>query len=285
MFLYGQELLDESYAICKSDLLMMGEDASRIHGPCSSISNDKLQDQLFDYMITNPPFGVSWKTEEAFVKDEAKNPNGRFFVGTPRTSDGSLLFLLHLIKKMAPEGSRIGIVFNGSPLFTGDAGSGESDIRKWIIENDMLESIVSLPDRMFFNTGISTYIWIVTNKKARNRKGKVQLIDGSSFGTSMRKNLGDKSKYITKEQRDHLFNIYERFEENEFCKIYPNNFFGYTKVVVEQPLIEEGEVKKDRQGIQKPDPSKRDFERIPLFEDINEDIRIEVKEVAFILGT
>ncbi|MCM0028457.1 MAG: type I restriction-modification system subunit M [Polynucleobacter sp.] len=275
--LYGQELNDVTYSICKSDLLMMDENPENIHGPCSSISDDRLQGRKFDYMITNPPFGVSWKSEEEFVTEEAKDPNGRFFVGTPRTSDGSLLFLQHLIHKMNPEGSRIGIVFNGSPLFTGDAGSGESDIRKWVIENDWLECIVSLPDRMFFNTGITTYIWIVTNKKSSERKGKVQLIDGSSFWTSMKKNLGEKGKYITEEQKDQLFNVYQKFEENQFCKIYHNNFFGYTKVVVEQPLIENGELKNDRQGNPKPDTSKRDNERVPLSEGIEDYYEREVK--------
>ena len=275
--LYGQELNDVTYSICKSDLLMMNENPENIHGPCSSISDDRLQGRKFDYMITNPPFGVSWKSEEEFVKEEAKDPNGRFFVGTPRTSDGSLLFLQHLINKMNPEGSRIGIVFNGSPLFTGDAGSGESEIRKWIIENDWLECIVSLPDRMFFNTGITTYIWIVTNKKSSGRKGNVQLIDGTSFSTSMRKNLGDKGKYITEEQIQKLFEIYQNNEENEFCKIYPNSFFGYTKVVVEQPLIEDGDIKTEKKGNPKPDTSKRGRERILLSENVDEYYDREVK--------
>jgi type I restriction enzyme M protein len=275
--LYGQELNDVTYSICKSDLLMMDENPENIQGPTSSISDDRHQGRKFDYMITNPPFGVSWKSEEEFVNEEAKDPNGRFFVGTPRTSDGSLLFLQHLIHKMNPEGSRIGIVFNGSPLFTGDAGSGESEIRKWIIENDWLECIFSLPDRMFFNTGITTYIWIVTNKKSSDRKGKVQLIDGTSFFSSMRKNLGDKGKYITDEQSEQLFEIYQNNEENEFCKIYPNNFFGYTKVVVEQPLIENGDIKTDKKGNPKPDTSKRDTERVPLSESIDDYYDREVR--------
>ncbi len=275
--LYGQELNDVTYSICKSDLLMMDENPENIHGPCSSISDDRLQGRKFDYMITNPPFGVSWKSEEEFVKEEAKDPNGRFFVGTPRTSDGSLLFLQHLINKMNPNGSRIGIVFNGSPLFTGDAGGGESEIRKWIIENDWLECIVSLPDRMFFNTGITTYVWIVTNKKSSDRKGNVQLIDGTSFSTSMRKNLGDKGKYITEEQIQELFEIYQNNEENEFCKIYSNRFFGYTKVVVEQPLIEDGYIKTDKKGNPKPDTSKRDSERVLLSENVDEYYNREVK--------
>jgi type I restriction enzyme M protein len=178
---------------------------------------------------------------------------------------------------MESERSRIGIVFNGSPLFAGDAGSGESEIRKWVIENDWLECIVSLPDRMFFNTGITTYIWIVTNKKSPERKGKVQLIDGSSFSSSMKRNLGNKSKYITEEQTEQLFNIYQRFEENEFCKICRNTVFGYTKIVVEQQLIENGELKRDRQGNPKPDTSKRDNERIPLSESIEGYYEREVK--------
>ena len=275
--IYGQELNDVTYSICKSDLLMMDENPDNIRGPLSSLSEDQFQGRKFDYMITNPPFGVSWKSEKEFVDEEAKDPNGRFFAGTPRSSDGSLLFLQHLIHKMNPEGSRIGLVFNGSPLFTGDAGSGESDIRKWIIENDWLECIVSLPDRMFFNTGITTYIWIVTNKKSSDRKGKVQLIDGTSFFTSMRKNLGDKGKYINEDQTTHLFETYQNNEENEFCKIYPNSFFGYTKVVVEQPLIENGDIKTDKKGNPKPDTSKRDSERVPLSESIDEYYNREVK--------
>ncbi|MDC1319359.1 type I restriction-modification system subunit M [Litorivicinus sp.] len=275
--LYGQELNDVTYSICKSDLLMMDENPENIRGPLSSISEDQFQGRKFDYMITNPPFGVSWKSEKEFVEEETKDPNGRFFVGTPRTSDGSLLFLQHLINKMNPEGSRIGLVFNGSPLFTGDAGSGESEIRKWIIENDWLECIVSLPDRMFFNTGITTYIWIVTNKKSKDRKGQVQLIDGTSFWSSMRKNLGDKGKYITEEQTQQLFDIYQNNEETEFCKIYPNNFFGYTKVVIEQPLIEDGRPKTDKTGNTKPDTSKRDSERVPLSDSIDDYYDREVK--------
>ena len=275
--LYGQELNDVTYAICKSDLLMMNENPENIHGPTSSISDDRLKGNKFDYMITNPPFGVSWKNEKKIVDDEAKDPNGRFFIGTPRSSDGSLLFLQHLIHKMNPKGSRIGIVFNGSPLFTGDAGSGESEIRKWIIENDWLECIVQLPDRMFFNTGITTYFWIVTNKKSIERKGKVQLIDGSSFSTAMKKNLGDKGKEINQTQINDLFEIYINFKEGEFCKIYPNKFFGYRKVIIEQPLIENGQIKIDKKGNYKPDPAKRDNERVSLTENIEEYFKREVK--------
>ena len=275
--LYGQELNDVTYSICKSDLLMMNENPENIYGPTTSISNDRLDGEKFDYMITNPPFGVSWKSEKEFVDNESKDPNGRFFVGTPRSSDGSLLFLQHLIHKMNKEGSRIGIVFNGSPLFTGDAGSGESEIRKWIIENDWLECIVQLPDRMFFNTGITTYFWIVTNKKSEKRKGNIQLIDASSFSTPMRKNLGDKGKEITDDQIKTLFEIYENYEEGDFCKVLPNSYFGYTKVTVEQPLIENSEKKIDKKGNLKIDITKRDFERIPLEDNIDNFFEKEVK--------
>lgn len=178
---------------------------------------------------------------------------------------------------MNPEGSRIGIVFNGSPLFTGDSGGGESEIRKWIIENDWLECIVQLPDQMFFNTGITTYFWVVTNKKPQHRKGKVQLIDGSSFHMMMKKSLGSKRKWITPDQTDRLFKIYKSFEEGEYSKIYPNNFFGYTKVTIEQPLIVDGKPQKDRQGNPKPDTSKRDSERIPLSQNIEKYFEIETK--------
>lgn len=276
IYLYGQERNDITYAICKSDMLMLGEEAAHIHGPCSSISDDRLRGEKFDYMITNPPYGVNWKGEKEFVEEEAKDPNERFFVGRPRTSDGSFLFLQHLIHKMNPEGSRIGIVLNGSPLFNGDAGSGESEIRKWIIENDWLECIIQLPDKMFFNTGITTYIWIVTNKKAKTRKGKVQLIDGSSFFAPMKKNLGSKNKYITESGINNLIKIYKENKETEFCKIYLNNFFGYTKIKVEQPLIENGEVVKDKNGNPKPDPKKRDSERVPLSKKVEDYFAREV---------
>ena len=275
--LYGQELNDVTYAICKSDLLMLGENPENIHGPCSSISDDRLRGQKFDYMITNPPFGVSWKSEKDIVLGEMKDPNGRFFVGKPRISDGSLLFLQHLIHKMSPKGSRIGIVFNGSPLFTGDAGSGESEIRKWIIKNDWLETIVCLPDQLFFNTGITTYFWIITNRKSKERKGKIQLIDGSSFFRNMKKSLGSKRKEVSQVHRRELFQIYESFAEREFSKIYSNDFFGYTKVTVEQPLVENGVVKTFKSGKPKPDSKKRDYERVPLTESVEHYYEREVR--------
>ena len=273
--LYGQELNPQTFSICKSDFLITGEDPDNIRLG-SSLSYDGFEGKRFDYMITNPPFGVSWKSEEDFVKTESENPLGRFSVGTPRTSDGSLLFLQHMVSKMKREGSRIGVVFNGSPLFTGDSGSGESEIRRWIIENDWLECIVSLPDQLFFNTGISTYIWIVSNKKDKKRRGKVQLIDGSSFYETMKKSLGNKRKVISDSQREHLLKLYVDFKETEHTKIFPNQYFGYTKVVVEQPLMEGGEVVLDKKGEPKPDTSLRDSERIPLSQDIEEYYEKEV---------
>ena len=268
--LYGQELNPQTYSICKSDMLITAENPSNIRLG-SSLSEDQFQGFRFDYMITNPPFGVSWKSEQEFVVAESQNPNGRFFVGTPRSSDGSLLFLQHMISKMETRGSRIGVVFNGSPLFTGDAGSGESEIRKWIIENDWLETIVALPDQLFFNTGISTYIWIVTNHKKPQRRGKVQLIDATGFHATMKKSLGSKRKFITDSQRETLLETYRAFEESEISKIFPNEYFGFTKVTVERPQRNEaGKVVMDKKKKQpKPDSSLRDYERIPLQTDID----------------
>jgi len=274
--LFGQELNPETFAICKADMLITDEDPENIQVG-NSLSQDQFKDQKFQYMITNPPYGVSWKSDENFVKNESQNQNGRFSAGTPRTSDGQLLFLQHLISKMDPSGSRIGIVFNGSPLFTGDAGSGESDIRKWLIENDWLECIVCLPDRMFFNTSITTYLWIITNKKIKNRKNQIQLIDGSSFASMLKRNLGNKGQYISDNQIQELLQIYQSNKENEYCKIFPNQFFGYTKIIVEQPLKENKKVKKSNSRDPKPDTSKRDSERIPLDQSIDEFFQKEVK--------
>jgi len=274
--LQGQELNPHTYSICKSDMLISGEDPDNIKLG-SSLSEDHFEGKKFDYMITNPPFGVSWKSEKEFVEEESKNPYGRFSVGTPRTSDGSLLFLQHLISKMKDDGSRIGVVFNGSPLFSGDSGSGESEIRKWIIENDLLECIVSLPDNLFFNTGITTYLWIVTNKKKNNRKGKIQLIDGQSKFVIMKKKLGEKRKKVSEINRKDILDLYRNFQENQFSKIYENEFFGYTRVTIEQPLIENGKGVTTKNGKLKPNTKLRDTERIPLSENIDEYYNREVK--------
>lgn len=273
--LYGQELNPQTFSICKSDFLITGEDPDNIKLG-SSLSFDQFQGKKFDYMITNPPFGVSWKSEKDYILTEKEDPQGRFSVGTPRVSDGSLLFLQHMISKMKSGGSRIGVVFNGSPLFTGDAGSGESEIRRWIIENDWLECIVALPDQLFFNTGITTYIWIVTNKKSPYRKGKVQLINATNLSTSMKKSLGNKRKYLSDEQVKQVVNEYELNGETEISKIFPNEFFGYTKVTVEQPLIENGFVKTDKKGNAKADSKLRDYESIPLSDSVEEYFEREI---------
>ncbi len=282
--LLGQELNAQTYAICKSDMLITGENPDAIrHG--SSLADDQFQGERFDYMITNPPFGVSWKSDEGAVKAEAQTATGRFAAGTPRTSDGALLFLQHMLSKMEDRGSRVGIVFNGSPLFTGDAGSGESEIRRWIIENDWLECIVALPEKLFFNTGIATYIWILTNQKSEARRGKIQLINAVDFHDEMKRNLGAKNALISDSHIRHIVELYTDFDENTHSKIYPNAFFGYTKVTVERPLIEKQEilgkeidvVVQDKRGNPKPDTKLRDHERVPLTEDIDAYYQREVK--------
>jgi type I restriction enzyme M protein len=274
--LFGQELNPQTYSICKSDFLITDEEPDNIKLG-STLTKDQHTERGFDYMITNPPFGVSWKSEEKQIINESKEFGGRFSVGTPRISDGSLLFLQHLISKMETQGSRIGIVFNGSPLFTGDSGSGESEIRKWIIENDWLECVVQLPDSLFFNTGITTYVWIVSNNKKSNRKGKVQLIDGSSLFKPMKKSLGSKRKEVSDDQREVILKSYSEFKESEISKIFDNDFFGYKKVTIEQPLKENGVIVKDKKGVVKTDSSLRDYERIPLGVNIEEYFEKEVK--------
>ena len=276
--LFGQELNPQTYSICKSDFLITDEEPDHIKLG-SSLTNDQFSEEnrKFDYMITNPPYGVSWKSEKKQIENEHKELGGRFSVGLPTIRDGQLLFLQHMISKMEPQGSRIGIVFNGSPFFTGDSGSGDSEIRKWLIEKDLLECIVSLPDNLFFNTPISTYILIINNKKESNRKGVIQLINGSSHFTKMRKSLGDKRKYINDSQKEQLLQTYQNLEENEYSKIFDNEYFGYTKVIIEQPKIENDEVVRDKKGNPKPDSKLRGSERVPLSEDIEEYFNREVE--------
>jgi type I restriction enzyme M protein len=277
---FGQELNAESYAICKSDMLIKMQNPANLKLG-NSLSNDMHAGQKYDYMLTNPPFGVEWKKVQKAVVDEHQQMGfgGRFGAGLPRISDGSLLFLLHLISKMKKNGvagSRIGIVLNGSPLFTGGAGSGESNIRKWIIENDMLEAIIALPDQLFYNTGIFTYLWFVTNRKDKKRKGKVQLINAVSMFEKMPKALGNKRNIITPGQIEEITRIYGEYKEGKFCKIFDNEDFGYTRLTVERPLLQNGKVVKDNQGSPKPDPSLRDNEDVPLKEDIEEYFKREV---------
>ncbi|WP_394899932.1 type I restriction-modification system subunit M [Clostridium butyricum] len=235
---YGQELLDESFAICQADMLMKGQNPDNIRLG-NTLTEDRFSGSHMRFLISNPPFGVTWKDEEKKVKEESDlGFDGRFGAGTPRVSDGSLLFLENMISKMYDdeEGSRIAIIFNGSPLFTGDAGSGESNIRKWIIENDLLEGIIALPTDMFYNTGIATYIWVLTNRKSNERKGKIQLVNAIDYFVPMRKSLGNKRKEISDEQIAEIKELYKNFEPNERCKIFDNNDFGYRKITVERPL-------------------------------------------------
>ena len=244
---FGQELNPTSYATCKADMLIKGQNAGNIVFG-NSFSSDGLSGVKADYLISNPPFGVDWTKAEAVVRKEHEQHGhaGRFGPGLPRKNDGSLLFLLHMLSKMKPVeraadgtvtgGSRLAIVFNGSPLFTGDAGSGESEIRRHLLENDLLEAIVALPDQMFYNTGISTYVWLVTNRKEPRRKGKVQLIDASSLFRKMRKSLGDKRKELSEEHIKEIVQVYEAFEESKRSKIFTNESFGFRKITVERPL-------------------------------------------------
>ncbi|MFJ4248719.1 N-6 DNA methylase [Pseudomonas sp. NPDC089741] len=238
--LHGQELNPESYAICKADMLIKGQDVASIKFG-NTLSNDQLADKHFDFMLSNPPFGVEWKKVQKQITDEHshKGFDGRFGPGLPRVSDGSLLFLLHLVSKMRDPregGSRIGIILNGSPLFNGAAGSGESEIRRHLLQNDLVEAIVALPMDMFYNTGIATYVWILSNHKTVARQGKVQLIDGSQYFAKMRKSLGSKRQYITEDQISDLVRLYGCFETTAQSKIFPIDAFGYRRITVERPL-------------------------------------------------
>ncbi len=237
---FGQDYNAQAYAICGSDMMLKGQNIDHIAFG-NSFTEDHFPGQTFDYMLANPPFGVEWKPEADFVRREHEEQGfgGRFGAGLPRINDGSLLFLLHMISKMKPVkegGTRLAIVFNGSPLFTGAAGSGESEIRRWIIENDWLEAIVALPDQLFYNTGINTYLWIVTNRKAKGRKGKVQLVDGTSYFKKMRKSLGNKRNEICDQQRSDITRHYGTPKVGEHVRIFDNEDFGYRRLTVERPL-------------------------------------------------
>ncbi|MCG7850400.1 MAG: SAM-dependent methyltransferase, partial [ANME-2 cluster archaeon] len=243
---FAQDYNPQSYAICGSDMMIKGESLDNIRFG-DSFTNDYFSDKTFDYMLANPPFGVEWKPQQNFIQKEhdEQGYGGRFGAGLPRINDGSFLFLQQMISKMKERkegGTRLAIVFNGSPLFTGAAGSGESDIRKWIIESDWLEAIVALPDQLFYNTGISTYLWIVTNRKEKERRGKIQLIDATGFFLKMRKSLGNKRKEIgdgRNGKTDHIGEItrlYGDFTEGEYVKIFDNTDFGYQRITVERPL-------------------------------------------------
>lgn len=238
--LFGQDYNDQSYAICGSDMMIKGQSLDNIY--CGdSFTDDHFPSRRFDYMLANPPFGVEWKPQQKAIERESEEQGfgGRFGAGLPRISDGALLFLQHMISKMKPAkegGTRLAIVFNGSPLFTGSAGSGESEIRKWIIENDWLENIVAMPDQLFYNTGISTYLWIVTNRKEKRRRGKIQLINATGFFQKMRKSLGNKRQEISRDQITEITKLHGQFKPGEFVKIFDNEDFGYSRITVERPL-------------------------------------------------
>jgi type I restriction enzyme M protein len=280
---FGQELNPESYAICKSDLLIKGQNASNIKKG-NSISDDQLDSHKFDYLITNPPFGVKWEKFAKPVKKEHEElgHGGRFGAGLPSVGDGSFLFLMQLMAKMKPAdlgGSRLALVFNGSPLFSGSPSKSknESSIRQWIIENDLLEAVIALPNQLFYNTGISTYIWVVSNKKPVERKGKVQLINAIDFSKKMSKSLGNKRNEISNKQIAEITKIYGDFAPTEHSKIFDNKDFGHAKVTVERPERNaKGEIVMDKKGNPKANSSLRDTENIPLTMDIQEYMEKEV---------
>jgi len=290
LVMYGQELNPESYAICKADMLIKGQDvANIIFG--NTLSADGLHGKHFDYMLSNPPFGVEWKKIEKEVRKEAEQLgfSGRFGPGLPRVSDGSLLFLLHLVSKMRPVkdgGSRFGIVLNGSPLFTGGAGSGESEIRRYMLENDLVEAIIGLPTDMFYNTGISTYVWIVSNRKPAHRKGKVQLIDASSFFQKMRKSLGSKRKELSPAHINDITRIFGACkkvtrEGVPISRIFKNEDFGYRTITVERPERDDKGrpvlgTKGKGKGKPVADANLRDTENVPLSEDVEAYFQREV---------
>jgi type I restriction enzyme M protein len=288
--MFGQELNDESYAICKADMLIKGQDVGNIVVG-NTLSEDGHSGRKFDYMLSNPPFGVEWKKVEKTVRQEheQKGFDGRFGPGLPRVSDGSMLFLMHLLSKMRPStdgGSRFGIVLNGSPLYTGGAGSGESEIRRYVLENDLVEAIIGLPTDMFYNTGIATYVWILSNKKPAARKGKVQLIDASAYWQRMRKSLGSKRKEMSDEHISIVTRMFGDFVDAEedgkpISRIFNNADFGYTTITVERPLRDEAGntvlgAKGKQKGKPQPDSALRDTENVPLGENIQDYFAREV---------
>ena len=284
---YGQELNPETYAIAKADMLIKGGDADNFRQG-DTLDDDKFKGYKFDYIISNPPFGIDWKKQKKAVEDEAaKGEAGRFPVGTPKISDGQMLFNLNGIAKLKDDG-KMAIIQNGSPLFSGAAGSGESEIRRYIIENDWLEAIVQLPTDLFYNTGISTYIWIISKGKCNNpiRAGKVQLIDASNCYENRRKNIGNKRKDLSENCRKLILKAYDEFSNKEYSdgdkkvesKIFDNNDFGFYRITIETPELDENqEIIKDKKGNIKADSSKRDYENVPLKEDIEEYFEREVK--------
>ena len=281
---FGQEINDQTFAICKADMLIKGNDANFIKDG-NTLSDDQFEGQTFDYILSNPPFGREWKNEKNAVEAEAKRGfAGRFGPGLPAASDGQLLFMLTAISKMkepSKGGSRIAIIHNGSPLFTGDAGSGPSEIRRYILENDLLEAIIALPNDIFYNTGIATYIWVLSNKKAgTKREGKVQLINANGLFEKRRKALGNKRNDIPEAAIEEITSLYGDFKESEVSKIFNNEDFGYTKITVERPLCDENGEPILKKGKKQPDSALRDTENVPLTEDIQAYFEREVLPFA-----
>lgn len=279
--LYGQDVNPEAYAICCAEMLMLGEDVKNIREG-NTLTDDQFQGEKFDLLITNPPFGVEWKTDKSTIEAEMKLPNNRFVAGTPRISDGQLLFLQNLLSKAEDDG-RIAIVLNGSPLFSGDAGSGESEIRRYVLKNNLLEAIVALPDQMFYNTGIYTYIWILSKKIDTKRANKVQLINAVDFFIPQKpKSLGNKRKFIDDASRAKIVELYKDYDkaDSKYSKIFDIEDFGYTKVTVERPLYDDKGEKLLKKGSVQVDTSKRDTEQIPLKQDIDAYMEKEVLPYA-----
>ncbi len=281
---FGIEINDQTFAICQSDMLIKGQDISNIHN-ANTLTTNPFKNNKFDYIGSNVPFGLPYKQYQDAVKAEAAlGFEGRFGPGLPPASDSQMLFLeaeLSYMKDPAEGGTRMAIIHNGSPLFTGDAGSGPSDIRRYILENDLLEAIVALPNDIFYNTGIATYCWVLSNKKkGTNREGKVQLIDASQMFVKRRKALGDKRNDIPQEAIERIVKIYGDFEENEISKIFNNEDFGYSKITVERPLKDENGNPILKKGKLQPDSSLRDTENVPLTEDIDEYFKREVLPYA-----
>ena len=280
---FGQEINAQTYAICKSDILIKGANADYIK-EANTLSDDKFTNDKFDYIMSNPPFGREWKNEKGAIEKEQKQGfAGRFGPGIPSISDSQMLFLLTALSKMKDEksgGSRITIIHNGSPLFTGDAGSGPSEIRKYILENDLLEAIIAMPNDIFYNTGIATYIWVLSNKKLPHRKGKVQLINANDMYEKRRKSLGNKRNDIPKKYIDEITKIYGDFKETEISKIFKNEEFGYSKIVVERPILNENGKPILKKGENQPDTNLRDSENVPLTDDIDSYFTREVLPFA-----
>ncbi len=281
---FGQEFNPETFAIAKADMLIKGSNASRMmYG--DTLSDDKFSGYEFDYIISNPPFGIDWKKERTAVQDEAKlGYDGRFGPGLPAISDGQMLFLLNGVKKLKEGAGRMAIIQNGSSLFTGDAGSGASEIRRYVITEDLVEAIVQLPTDLFYNTGISTYIWLISKNKADERKGKIQLIDASKCFEKRRKNIGNKRVDLSSNCIDLIVDAYNDFSNDTYqngdlsveSKVFDNDYFGYTKVTVLTPVLDENGQPILKKGKPQPDKTKTDTESIPLNEDIDEFIKKNV---------